>query len=442
MSNLFIWNTTNKLDLLSDVTDGVKKISNIADHLYLVTCNNDLYHGIVEVVENREQIRLVKHNGIKTKDLDCSDEHVYVVDVNGKVIVCTENLEVVKEIVLVEDSKFCAHGQCGTKFKMKVDKISIGRYGILFLTDNGQLWAMGNMRPIGINSDMPKRVSFFEKRLVYNAEVGHDFAIAVVSKNLNQENDNYDEEVLESSCPGCISESRLTSPVSLNSFSDACPLGLPIPASYDIETTSTSSKNDSSSSNDVSKCLQNGDVHKHSETSDSTDKTEKNIIFRNTEAAKEYLTRQLSWMSSAGEEYLVECTEKPTRIIKENVSTVANLVYEGVKTVGDKVATLSRHVSGSSDTTDILESIEDLHLPRVTSKDEFMWSLSQGTSEKDVSEQGTEERCCTILKNGSNLLNGEVWTWGNILHGQLGNYLSKIASCMTRVSSAQGGTWL
>lgn len=126
-------------------------------------------------------------------------------------------------------------------------------------------------------------------------------------------------------------------------------------------------------------------------------------------------------MSSAGEEYLVECTEKPTRIIKENVSNMASLVYEGVKTVGDKVVTLSRHMSGSSDNNDVLESIEDIHLPRVTSKDEFMWSLSQGTSEKDISEQGVEERSNAIIKTGSNLVNREIWTWGNIVHGQLGN---------------------
>lgn len=200
--------------------------------------------------------------------------------------------------------------------------------------------------------------------------------------------------------------------------------GIPIPASYDIETTSTSSKNDSLSSNDSKKLLQNDTNHQETDDTPQAGKSEKNIIFRNTEAAKEFLTRQFSWMSSAGEEYLVECTEKPTRIIKENVSNMASLVYEGVKTVGDKVATLSRHMSGSSDNNDVLESIEDVHLPRVTSKDEFMWSLSQGTSEKDISEQGVEERSNVIIKNGSNLVNCEIWTWGNIVHGQLGNGFS------------------
>lgn len=84
------------------------------------------------------------------------------------------------------------------------------------------------------------------------------------------------------------------------------------------------------------------------------------------------------------------------------------------------MVTLSRHVSGSSDNCDVPESIDDVSLPRITSKDEFMWSLSQGTSEKELSEHDIKERYNTIVKYGANLLNTEVWTWGNVTHGQLG----------------------
>ncbi|GJQ66990.1 hypothetical protein Trydic_g7984 [Trypoxylus dichotomus] len=358
-------------------------------------------------MDEREEIHLARYDGLLLKDIDCVEDYLYGIDLNGRIFKYTENLVCLKEIMLIEDTKPCSHGNSGTKFKMKVDKISVGIYGILFITENGQLWASGNMHQIGINSETPKRVTFFEDRFVYSAYVGSDFAIAIVSKQYSMEEivlPIYDEEVFSSTCPHCTSSSQLASPASQNSCSESCPLGIPIPASYDIETTSTSSKNDSLSSNDSKKLLQNG----------------------NTEAAKEFLTRQFSWMSSAGEEYLVECTERPTRIIKENVTNMASLVYEGVKTVGDKVVTLSRHMSGSSDNNDVLESIEDVHLPRVTSKDEFMWSLSQGTSEKDISEQGVEERSNTIIKTGSNLINSEIWTWGNIVHGQLGNRIGDI----------------
>lgn len=66
-------------------------------------------------------------------------------------------------------------------------------------------------------------------------------------------------------------------------------------------------------------------------------------------------------VSTGGEELLAEVSG-PTRIIRRNVSTVASMVYEGVKTVGDKVATLSRHVSGGSDNnSESFEEFEELN---------------------------------------------------------------------------------
>ncbi|XP_065164846.1 alsin isoform X2 [Atheta coriaria] len=414
MDKIYIWNGKKKIKLLNNINETVKKLCNINDHLYLLTSTNKFYHGNIEIVEDEEQVTFQLSDAFRPQDIDCKADTLYIVDQNGKVLSYNEDLEFQSEITLVEDARTCFHGHTASRFKMKVSKISVGEYGGLFITENGQLWGSGNMHQIGINSTTPKKVTFFDNRYVYACNVGNDFAIVIVSKQLlndDTDSDDCEEDVFISSCPQCLSTSQLTSPISQYSLSDNCPLGLPIPVSYDIETTSTSSKNDSISSNETKKC--NGDSNEES-------KVEKNIIFRNTEAAKEFLTRQFSWMSSAGEEYLVECTEKPTRIIKENVSSMANLVYEGVKTVGDKVVTLSRHVSGSSDNNDVLESLEEMQLPRVTSKDEFMWSLSQCTEEKDMSEQGIHEKCNNIIKAGCNYINCEVWTWGNIVHGQLG----------------------
>lgn len=107
------------------------------------------------------------------------------------------------------------------------------------------------MHQIRINSDYPKRVSFFDAGTVYAAGVGCDFAIAIVSKQVSDDidSDDCDEDVFVSNCPQCRTSSQLTSPVSLNSLSDGL---APVQASYDIETTSTSSKN-SISSTDIKK---------------------------------------------------------------------------------------------------------------------------------------------------------------------------------------------
>lgn len=229
MSKVFLWNLVNKLDIESEIQDKIKKITNIENHLYVLTYSNILLHGVIKVTDDREVVHLTKHDGLFLKDIDCVEDLLYGIDLNGRVFKYTENLICLKEILLIEDSKPCSHGSTGTKFKMKVDKISVGVYGILFITENGQLWACGNMHQIGISSETPRKVTFFENRIVYSASVGSDFAIAIVSKQYSNEDllfPTYEEEVFSSTCPHCTSSSRLASPASQNSGSESCPLGI------------------------------------------------------------------------------------------------------------------------------------------------------------------------------------------------------------------------
>ncbi|KAJ9583748.1 hypothetical protein L9F63_021911 [Diploptera punctata] len=93
-------------------------------------------------------------------------------------------------------------------------------------------------------------------------------------------------------------------------------------------------------------------------------------------------------------------------IIRQNVSSVASMVYEGVKTVGDRGATLFRHMSGGSEASEASS---------ITS------SLSCGTSDKcEDGEVGVMERAASLVREGARLLSTELWSWGDITHGQLG----------------------
>lgn len=402
MVNKFrLWNSTEIVEINCDnICENVKKICNIDNHLYFLTSKNQLYHGLLE----NNEINLYLYQDIQAIDIDCCCKYVYIVEEEtGFVFRYSENLELINEIELLEESRICIHGN-SIKCKMKVKMIASGEFGILFVTEMGQLWASGQMNQIGVtNSDYPKKVLLFDGKIVHSVGVGLDFAVVIVSKQLDCGEDT-DDELCISNCHKCRSMSQLNSPISNQD------------KAYDDTETSTTSTSDtvSNSSNEFKK----------SEKNTTDGKTEKNIIFRNTEAAKEFLTRQFSWMS-AGEEYLVECTEKPKRIIKENVTNMASLVYEGVRTVGDKVVTLSKHVNGSFENNDdSVELIEGAQLPRITSNDEFNWSLSQASSDKDLSEQQSSmETRHFILKRGSSLINCEVWTWGNIMHGQLGLFV-------------------
>jgi len=53
--------------------------------------------------------------------------------------------------------------------------------------------------------------------------------------------------------------------------------------------------------------------------------------------------------------------------------------------------------------------------------EESFWSSSCGTSERgEESEVGISERVATMVRAGTRLLSTELWSWGDITHGQLG----------------------
>ncbi|XP_063974137.1 alsin isoform X2 [Diachasmimorpha longicaudata] len=289
-----------------------------------------------------------------------------------------------------------------------------------------------------MSATSPKPVIFFEGRTISSTSSGSNFHIVIARKTPKTPKDDTDsendpDEVFVPSCPQCLSAIR-PSPQSMTS-SDTCPMALQ-PHQYSSEHSMTSLTPQTHSpipaSTDKCSKLVNGDPQ--SET--SKDEFKKNVILINTEAARQFLTRQLSWVSSYGNvKEETELTTNPTGLIKQNVSNMANLVYEGVKTMGDKVATLSRHVSGSSEINDIRDDItadfEDLMEDNKPSAanlsvaqslrcEEFPWSSSTGSLDHELSQQGLNERVNSLVDIGTNLLSTELWAWGDVSHGQLG----------------------
>lgn len=327
--------------------------------------------------------------------------------------------------------------------------ISVNDVATLLVTECGQLWASGDQPQIDIKSQEPKKVFFFEGRFVSQVACGSDFYVVLVNKiakiakeDTDSEND-IEDEVFVKSCSQCLNN-VLPSPISVTS-SDTCPMGLdPQQLSEDRSTNSIGAL--SNSSKDIHptnkdeivtnsfNTMMNGTRECPNETSEKDAK--KNSMVINTETARQFLTRQLSWVSSYGsvKEQPTDTTDNPTRMIKQNVSNMANLVYEGVKTVGDKVVTLSRHVSGSSDIIEIRDdSSDNLKEPaadeskRTTGSlahslrcEEFPWSSSAGSSEHELSQHGLNKRINLLVRTGNNLLSTELWTWGDIKYGQLG----------------------
>lgn len=444
------------------VPDKIVKLCSLsADFIVL---GND--HGLYYCTFKEDNLSFRKITGISAIDISYHNDILYIIDVHGRLYKTNTSFKNKEEVIVKEDAKCCPHGFKSTSCKVKFRNVVTSDFGQLFISSDGHLWGSGVMPQIALDTNNIKKVPFFEGRTVYSASVGQNFAAVIARKNVRQsgncdtDSENDDEEVFASNCSQCQTIIGLASPASIPSLSETCPLGVHISKSSEDSSSTTAPQTDvhvdaqsftedsspSSEESKVAKCEaiqyvnneleidnsndvennENSEVEGSENPNESTEKI--NNIFINTDAARQFLSRQLSWVS-AGEDYLVECTEKPTRIIKENVSNLTNFVYEGVKTVGDKVATLSRHVSGSSENNETVEllnrnfneEVNALMYSYISSKfEDLQFSTSTISSEKEFETARKNENLKNMSKLGKNILATELWTWGDISHGQLG----------------------
>ncbi|XP_041968889.1 alsin [Aricia agestis] len=461
MSQHKFWKGITPLKIQSNqlVPEKIVKICSLDKDFIVLGNDHGLYY--CEIIE--EELTFKKISGISAIDISFHNDILYIIDVHGRLYKTNSTFKNKEELVVKEDSKCCPHGFKSSSYKVKFRNVVTSDFGQLFISSDGHLWGSGTMPQIGLESVSIKKVPFFEGRTVYSASVGQNFAAVIARKNVKQSNcdtdsDNDDEEVFASNCSQCQTIIGLASPASVPSLSETCPLGVHISKSSEESSSTTAPQTDlhvdahslsedsspSSEESKVAMCdvVKNNDGADHDKVNDEansqdgnqendenvSDSEKVNNIFINTDAARQFLSRQLSWVS-AGEDYIVEYTEKPTRIIKENVSNLTNFVYEGVKTVGDKVATLSRHVSGSSDNNETVElqncNINDETTPLLYSLnsnkvDDLQFSTSTISSEKEFETARKNDNLKKMSKLGKNILGTELWTWGDIYYGQLG----------------------
>nr|XP_032529484.1 alsin [Danaus plexippus plexippus] len=462
MSQHKFWRGLTSLNLPSSqqVPEKIVKLCSLGTDF--IVLGND--HGLYYCEVQNDELNFRKISGITAIDISYHNEILYIIDVHGRLYKTNTTFKSKEEIIVKEDSKCCPHGFKSASCKVKFRNVVVSDFGQLYISCDGHLWGSGAMPQISLDTNTIKRVPFFEGRTVYSASIGQNFAAVIARKNVKQsgncdtDSENDDEEVFASNCSQCQTIIGLASPASVPSLSETCPLGVHISKSSEDSSSTTAPQTDvhidaqsftedsspSSEESKVAKCdaaqymsnnlednevqiteddVQTEDPHKPHASEEKI-----NNIFINTDAARQFLSRQLSWVS-AGEDYLVEYTEKPTRIIKENVSNLTNFVYEGVKTVGDKVATLSRHVSGSSDNNDTMElpnpnfneELSSLLYSCNSNKfEDLQFSTSTISSEKEFEATRKTENIKNMSKLGKNILATELWTWGDITHGQLG----------------------
>ncbi|KAL1123934.1 hypothetical protein AAG570_001704 [Ranatra chinensis] len=381
MTHLLFWKGARKLTVLTPdgCPDEFLKSVGGGRTIFLLDDDGQVWRG--EIDDEAEEIVLRK-TGVKGMDLAVMEGKLYVVNEMGRVYRYGEEVDESEEVIVHEEANSCIHGYTTTSHRVTIRRISGGATGMLFLSDRGELWASGDHPHLDISpNDPPKKVMFFSGQHVTHIASGGDFHAVVAHRRddgcpMNSTDPGSgDPEVFLSNCPNCNSA---VSPLSPQSYSDTCPLGLQLKKSNESLSASTSSTSKNNDEDSLLKKSDNGNTSSSTEADSyrasdcnrveapqadsNAEKGDKvTLLLINTEAARQFLTRQLSWMSSGGEELLAEVSV-PTRIIRQNVSNMASLVYEGVKTVGDKVATLSRHMSGGSDNnSESFEEFEELN---------------------------------------------------------------------------------
>ncbi|XP_031779593.1 alsin [Nasonia vitripennis] len=466
-----LWRGADKVELsfLDQLDGSVGKVVSVRDRVFLMTTTCSLYYGEVTVTaaatdssngadESESSTTLaasltMRRSQFSVVDLSANSEHVFAVSTDGSVLkIHPENLGVVDTITLREDIKFCSHGCKQDSDIAKVTAIAVNDSSALFVTENGQLWASGDQPQIDIKSQEPKKVFFFDGRVVSDVACGSNFYVVLVRKisrvaKEDTDSENDVEEVFVKSCSQCLNN-VMPSPMSVTS-SDTGPMGINAQQFSEGHSTNSISALSSASKEDVFHTIEDEKIIANSvnsmmneeictnEVLECDKEAKKNVISINTEAARQFFTRQLSWVSSYGsvkDELQMDTIDNPASLIKQNVSNMANLVYEGVKTVGDKVVTLSRHVSGSSDVNDVKDDVSDNFeelgieeskrtagsLINSLRNEEFPWSSSAGSSEHELVQQRLSDRINLLIRTGSNALATELWTWGDVKYGQLG----------------------
>ncbi|KAJ8681235.1 hypothetical protein QAD02_017022 [Eretmocerus hayati] len=433
------------------------KLVNVGNHVFLATSGHAVYHGQVQEADGTSKVEPpfleLTRTQLSAVDLSSNSKFVFLVTTDGRVLKAQpDDLTVIDTIVLKEDFKYCSHGCRLDNHVTKVAKIAVNDDAALFMTETGQLWASGDLPQIDIKSQEPHYVAFFEEKIVLDLACGSNFYVVLVrkkSKSGKNDTDSEDgsEEVFVRSCTQCLNNTA-PSPRSLAS-SDA---GHPVTNIHQLSEahslnslsaiSSMSREDVPSMSGEESTKLNQLSAKNEDEiisTVGSLEKEEKknNPLMINTEAAKQFFSRQLSWVSSyntSKDDIPLDNIDNSANLIKQNVSSMANLVYEGVKTVGDKVVTLSRHVSGSSDVNDVKDDIsgnsEDLemNLSKKTAgslfnnsqNEDFLCSSSVGSSEHESMKQRLNKKINVCINSGQSVIMTEVWTWGDVKYGQLG----------------------
>ncbi|XP_055705402.1 alsin homolog [Phlebotomus papatasi] len=370
----------------------------VRNRVCVLTSKLELLCGDLEVETSRLSVRLVKGNVV---DVDSDGNEIFIVDTSG--IVWSSKWGVIEKEEMswheipIPNPRTCSHGMRNVNESIRVVSVNCNQDGVLFTTCNRELFAMGDFGEI-VNSDIPVLVECFRGLKILQVATGENFAVVLTHKRLHTEHSGQDnvsdasdisEGFLCVDCPKCVPDINHH----LTVHAKACGISK--------STTETSM----ASSPCLSDTLDNEELSA-SATAEETQKSSVTHLKIHKDAAINFLLD----LSLSSEDYLIEAG-KQTKLLKENVTNITTMVYEGVRT-------LSRHMSGSDNNDTLVEEANATANGEVSVSETS--SVDLGSTVDLHSDSGAEGRVGKLARLGASLLATEVWCFGSINRGQLG----------------------
>ena len=418
----------------------IRKAIKVQDKTFYVLNTGELY---IEVTNHN----LVKVTtiGYYIRDAEFFNGYLFYITISGllyKSKINFENLSL--ELVEVVECDVCYHGHAKqSSHKIAFRKLAAGKEHMLILSANYELWVLGKDVPCGIyknpsfeNWDTPQPIEFFKGRKVKDISAGDNFSVALVQSI-------FDEDTADITSTDCISCEQASSPKE----SDVCPLGLQV----DDSQNSSPRKDDDIDPEDVQMRESKSHTRKTSRFGFIGESIEGELESSSLLLAEEHLSSSPLHMTTSFINPVLEQTYSIHSNIKGNVNKVANVVMDGVKHVGDKLWYYSPKSVDSCEFPELSDNVDH-------TKTKFYISLTEGTPEgfssfeepnisprspsdklKELATSGHRKSASltgikflnddeqrklmyveTMYNTGKDIIEVEVWTWGNNDNGQLG----------------------
>lgn len=255
----------------SEAFENIIKIASQNDHVFLLTAKKQLFFGHLNGVETRNQLQLelIRNDCI---DVACSIDSIYVIDENGLVQHCPLmafdfdkrwndipilNYNGIYEgIMSGSGSSNDADLNNHTDDYTRVVEVNCNNDGALFITENRELYAMGNFNEV-CASDQPIKVPQFVDFEILKLAMGEHFAILLTRKRTNRRKTNKKTKIDSNNCDENISLASNTESKSECETEELTNSNKTTKTMDDIESLTVNASNASSLNVTPIKCIKN-----------------------------------------------------------------------------------------------------------------------------------------------------------------------------------------